>query len=215
MKKVSIIGSGAVGKALAKGFLKYGYDTTIASRDEAKRKNLANEIGGKIKTADFSAAAKEADIVVLAVKGGIAKQALQQCGVENLKGKTVIDATNPIADAPPQNGVIKYFTSLDKSLMEELQASAPEANFVKCFSSVGSAFMVDPDFGGEKPGMFICGNNENSKKTVKNILDQFGWEPEDMGGAEAARAIEPLAMLWCIPGFKDNRWSHAFKLLKK
>ena len=75
--------------------------------------------------------------------------------------------------------------------------------------------MVSPDFDGIKPTMFICGNDEGAKGEVKKILDQFGWETEDMGKVEAARAIEPLAALWCIPGFLQNRWTHAFKLLKK
>ncbi len=69
--------------------------------------------------------------------------------------------------------------------------------------------------GGQIPTMFICGNDEEAKKTVTKILDAFGWETEDMGMAEAARAIEPLCILWCIPGILNNRWSHAFELLKK
>lgn len=215
MKKIGIIGSGAVGKALAKGFLKYGYETTIASRTAQKQASLAAEIGGNIKTASFSETARHCDIIVLAVKGGVAESALDLCGIGDLSGKTIIDATNPIADAPPINGVLQYFTSLENSLMEMLQKKAPEANFVKAFCSVGSAFMVDPDFGGIKPSMFICGNNENAKKEVSTILLKFGWEVEDMGVVEAARAIEPLAMLWCIPGMREGKWSHAFKLLKK
>jgi predicted dinucleotide-binding enzyme len=215
MKKVGIIGSGAVGKALAKGFLKYGYETTIASRSDEKRKLLIAEIGGNIKADDFENTAKNSDILVLAVKGSAAKLALSQMGIDHLNGKTVIDTTNPIADAPPQNGVLNYFSSLDNSLMEQLQKTAPKANFVKAFSCVGSAFMVDPDFGGQKPSMFICGNNNDAKKDLTTILHKFGWEVEDMGAAESARAIEPLAMLWCIPGMRDGKWSHAFKLLKK
>jgi 8-hydroxy-5-deazaflavin:NADPH oxidoreductase len=97
--------------------------------------------------------------------------------------------------------------------MEDLQAAFPKAHFVKAFNSVGSAFMVDPSFE-MKPSMFICGNNEDSKSEVKSIVEDFGWEVEDMGKAEAARAIEPLCMLWCIPGFRENSWNHAFKLLK-
>lgn len=216
MKKIGIIGSGAVGKALAKGFLKYGYDVTIASRTTEKQAALAAEIGGNIKTASFSDTAKHAEIIVLAVKGGAAESALDLCGIDHLAGKTIIDATNPIdANTPPTNGVLNYFTTLQKSLMEILQAKAPKAHFVKAFSSVGSGFMVDPDFGGIKPSMFICGNNENARKEVTIILLKFGWEVEDMGMAEAARAIEPLAMLWCIPGMREGKWTHAFKLLKK
>ena len=74
--------------------------------------------------------------------------------------------------------------------------------------------MVNPELKDGKPTMFICGNEEDSKKTVGTILDQFGWEVMDMGKAEAARAIEPLCILWCIPGFLQNDWRHAFKLLQ-
>ena len=74
--------------------------------------------------------------------------------------------------------------------------------------------MVNPDFGGTQPTMFICGNDAQSKGEVKEILSTFGWDVEDMGGVEAAGAIEALCRLWCIPGFRENRWVHAFKLLK-
>jgi predicted dinucleotide-binding enzyme len=145
----------------------------------------------------------------------ICKEALKLAGPKNLTGKTVIDTTNPIADAPPVNGVIKFFTSLDNSLMEQLQVEYSDVNFVKAFSCIGSAFMVNPDFNGVKPTMFICGNNDGAKKQVSEILDKFGFEVSDMGKVEAARAIEPLCILWCIPGMTQNQWSHAFKLLKK
>jgi len=111
--------------------------------------------------------------------------------------------------------VLKFFTTMNESLMEQLQRQFPDAHLVKAFNSVGAAFMINPQFEGGKPTMFICGNDAQAKKTVTGILDQFGWETADMGGAEAARAIEPLCMLWCIPGFLRNEWGHAFKLLKK
>jgi predicted dinucleotide-binding enzyme len=133
----------------------------------------------------------------------------------NVAGKPVIDATNPIADLPPVNGVLKFFTSLDESLMERLQREFADARLVKAFNSVGNSLMVNPQFAGGKPTMFICGNNEAAKKIVSDILDQFGWEIADMGKVEAARAIEPLCMLWCIPGFLRNDWTHAFKLLRQ
>ena len=154
-----------------------------------------------------------ADVVVLAVKGTVAADALRAAGAANLAGKTVIDATNPIADAPPMNGVLRFFTDLNESLMERLQREFAGAKFVKAFNSVGNACMVNPQFKGGRPTMFICGNDDAAKKTVAGILDQFGWETADMGKAEAARAIEPLCMLWCIPGLLRNDWVHAFKLL--
>jgi predicted dinucleotide-binding enzyme len=152
--------------------------------------------------------------VVLAVKGSVASTALESAGAANLAGKTVIDATNPIADAPPDNGVIRYFTSLEYSLMEQLQKQFADAHFVKAFNSVGAPAMVNPQFKDGKPSMFIAGNDAAAKKTVAEILDQFGWEVEDMGGVKAARAIEPLCILWCIPGFARNDWFHAFKMLR-
>ena len=88
-------------------------------------------------------------------------------------------------------------------------------NKVVIDASVGNAVMYKPDFGGQKPTMFICGNDAEAKKMVTGILDAFGWETEDMGKVEAARAIEPLCILWCLPGILNNRWTHAFKLLKK
>ena len=151
---------------------------------------------------------------MLAVKGPVAIDVLRAAGAANLAGKPVIDATNPIADAPPVNGVLKFFTSLDDSLMERLQREFPGARFVKAFNSVGSDLMVDPQLPGGPPSMFICGNDEAARKTVTAILDQFGWDTVDLGKAEAARVIEPLSILWCIPGFLRNEWTHAFKLLR-
>ena len=105
------------------------------------------------------------------------------------------------------------FTDLNDSLMERLQREFPDARFVKAFSSVGNALMVNPQLRDGRPSMFICGNDEAAKQTVAGILGQFGWDSVDMGGVEAARAIEPLCMLWCIPGFLRNEWNHAFRLL--
>jgi len=212
MKKIGIIGSGVVGTTLADGFLKYGFQVLIGTRTLSKLDQWKSD-REELSTGSFKDAAEFGDILVLAVKGNKAGEALKMAGEANLDGKTIIDASNPIADTPPDHGVLKFFTTLDRSLMEELQAKYPKANFVKAFNSVGNALMVNPKLE-STPTMFICGNNEDAKKEVRSILDLFGWAIEDMGTAEAARAIEPLCMLWCIPGFLENRWTHAFKLLK-
>jgi predicted dinucleotide-binding enzyme len=103
---------------------------------------------------------------------------------------------------------------MNDSLMERLQREFPDARFVKAINSVGSPLMVNPSLK-DRPTMFLCGNDEEAKKTVSRIVELFGWEPADMGKVEAARAIEPLCMLWCIPGIARNDWSpRAFKLLK-
>lgn len=210
--KVGVLGSGDVAKVLGSGFLKHGYEVMMGTRDTSKladwsAQNPGGQIGSVAEAAEF------ANVIVLAVKGTAAADVLRAAGVPGLAGKTVIDATNPIADLPPVNGVLRFFTSLDESLMERLQTEFKGAHLVKAFNSVGSVCMVNPEFGGGAPTMFICGNDDAAKQTVTGILDQFGWQTADMGKAEAARAIEPLCMLWCIPGFLRNEWIHAFKLL--
>ncbi len=212
-KAIGVIGSGQVGQTLANGFLKHGYAVMLGTNTPAKVADLKSKT--KAKVGSFADTAKFGEIVVFATKGSAAEAALKATGLENLKGKTVIDTTNPIADRPPVNGVIAFFTTLEDSLMERLQKLAPDAHFVKAFSCVGNAFMVNPDFNGVKPSMFICGNHDGAKKEVSAILVQFGFEVEDFGKVEAARAIEPLCMLWCIPGFVRGSWNNAFKLLKK
>jgi predicted dinucleotide-binding enzyme len=212
--KVGVLGSGDVAKSLASGFTRHGHQVMLGSRDPEKLNDFVIKHKGS-QSGSVAEAAKFGELLVLAVKGAVAAEVLAAAGTANLVGKPVIDTTNPLADAPPDNGVLKFFTNLDQSLMERLQAAMPEAHFVKAFNSVGNAAMVNPQFPGGKPTMFICGNNDNAKATVRGILDQFGWETADMGKAAAARAIEPLCMLWCIPGFVSNDWYHAFKLLRR
>ncbi len=210
--KVGILGSGDVAKALGRGFLKHGHEVVMGTRTPDKLSEWVAK-NPKAHISSFAEAAKFGALVVLAVKGSAAPDVLRLSGSENFSGKTVIDVTNPIAEAPAVNGVLKFYTNLEESQMERLQREFASAHFVKAFNSVGSALMVNPQFRGGRPTMFICGNDDASKAPVAAILDQFGWEVADMGKAEAARAIEPLCILWCIPGFSRNEWTHAFKLL--
>ena len=210
---VGILGSGVVAKSLAKGFMKHGHMVMLGTRNPAKLEDWDWE-NRKGLVGSFAEAARFGETLVLAVKGTAAAEALHGAGITDLAGKVVIDATNPIAETPPANGVLHFFTTLEESLMERLQREFPAARLVKAFNSVGNAMMVNPQFAGGKPTMFICGNDEAAKNTVTGILDQFGWETADMGKAEAARAIEPLCILWCIPGFLRQEWTHAFKLLR-
>ncbi|MGP8252705.1 MAG: NADPH-dependent F420 reductase [Terracidiphilus sp.] len=212
--KVGVLGSGTVAQTLAAGLAKYCHQVVIGSRSPQKLAEFAAKNAG-VAAGSFAQAAAFGELIILAVKGDAASEALGLAGAANLAGKTIIDACNPIADAPPVNGVLQFFTGQNESLMEALQAEYPAANFVKAFNSVGAPRMVDPKFEGGRPTMFICGNDAAAKQTVTALLDEFGWETADMGGAEAARAIEPLCKLWCIPGFIRNEWTHAFKLLRK
>jgi predicted dinucleotide-binding enzyme len=214
--KIGVIGSGIVGRVLASAFLQEGYEVMMGSRNPNKEEVVKwkseNEKG---LTGNFEQTATFGNMIVLATAGRITKDVIELSGKNNFSGKIVIDATNPLAEAPPVNGILKLFTGPDESLMENLQTVLPEARFVKAFNTVGSGLMYKPDFNGVQPSMFICGNDVEAKTAVSSILQKFGWEVEDMGQAEAARLIEPLSILWCIPGFLRNSWTHAFKLLKK
>ncbi len=212
-QKIGVLGSGGVAQTLASGFLKHGHEVMMGTRDAGKladwkTTNANGHVGS------FADAAEFGEVVVLAVKGTAVSNALRAAGAQKLAGKPVIDATNPIADSPPEDGVLRFFTNFDESLMERLQREFPATHFVKAFNSVGSGLMVNPQLKGGPPTMFLCGDDEAAKKVVSEIIEQFGWEPADMGKAIAARALEPLCILWCLPGFLRNDWVHAFKMLK-
>jgi predicted dinucleotide-binding enzyme len=206
-----VLGSGQVGQVLAGGLARHGYDVRIATRTPEKLAEFSRKSG--IRVGSFPEVAAWGEGLVLAVLGRAAEDALREAGDANLSGKLVIDTTNPISNEPPEDGVLRYFTQPNESLLERLQAAFPNARFVKAFNSVGNALMVNPALPGGRPTMFYCGNDPEAKAVVARILDQFGWEAVDMGTAKAARAIEPLCQLWCIPGFLRNQWTHAFKLL--
>ncbi len=214
-KRVGILGSGIVGRVLADGFLKYGFEVMIGTRNTKNLSDWMESAGENATVGSFEDAAHFGDLVVLAVKGSAAEFVLDLAGAANLHGKTVIDTCNPINDEGPDNGVLRFFTKKNFSLMEQLQEKYSRIHFVKAFSCVGNALMVNPEFDEGKPTMFICGNDDKAKEDVKSVLELFGWDWEDMGAVEAARAIEPLCMLWCIPGILKNEWHHAFKLLKR
>lgn len=215
--KIGILGSGIVGRVLGSAFIAEGHEVMLGTKNVEKDdviKWLAENPGTK--AGSFEDTAVFGETIVLATSGDITAGVIKNAGFQNFKDKVVIDATNPIDHTrPPVNGVLPYFTTADESLMEQLQKFLPKAKLVKAFNCVGNAFMYKPDFSGQKPTMFICGNDEDAKKMVTTILDAFGWETADMGKAESARAIEALCILWCIPGILNNQWTHAFKLLKK
>jgi predicted dinucleotide-binding enzyme len=212
MSKVGVLGSGEVGRVLAEGFLSLGDEVMRGSRSPEKLASWKEGAGPKASTGSFAETARFGEIVVLAVKGNAAESCVADCG-DGLDDKVVLDTTNPISGEPAENGVLRYFTGPNESLMERLQRKAPKARFVKCFSCVGNALMVRPKLSA-MPTMFICGNDGAAKDTVRSLLGRLGWDAEDMGMVEGARAIEPLCILWCIPGLLRSDWMHALKLVR-
>jgi predicted dinucleotide-binding enzyme len=215
--KIGVIGSGQVGRTLATALLKEGHEIKLGTRNVSNPAVISWRAAPENQSAtvgDFREVAEFGEAIVIAVKGSKATEAIDLAIPVNFTGKVVIDVTNPISDNPPVNGVLSFFTNSNESLMEIIQSRIPEARVVKAFNSIGSDFMYKPAFSDGPPTMFICGNDDDAKTVVNDILVSFGWEVEDMGKMEAARAIEPLCILWCIPGFLRNSWSHAFKLMK-
>ncbi|MGA2581434.1 MAG: NAD(P)-binding domain-containing protein [Bryobacteraceae bacterium] len=208
------MGSGSVGQVLGAGFLKHGHEAMLGTRDP-KKKDVEDWVRATpgAKAGTFEEAARFGEVIVLAALGRAVESIVELAGPANFSGKTVIDATNPIADEPPVNGVLKYTTGPNESLGERIQAKLPAAHVVKAFNSVGNALMINPHFSQGVPTMFLCGDSAEAKAQVSGIAEQFGWEPYDCGSIVSARAIEPLCILWCLPGFLRNEWRHAFKLL--
>ncbi len=215
--KIGILGTGEVGKTLANAFLATGHQVRMGSRDASNEKALAwaKEAGAKsaASTGTFADAAKFADVIVLAVSWEGAENALKLAGPENLAGKVVIDATNPLRFTP---GLAPGLTlGHTDSAGEQVQRWLPAARVVKAFNSVGYSQMFQPDFPDGPPDMFICGNDDAAKNTVTDILTSFGWPTIDIGGIEGARVLEPLCLLWVDYAMRANSFTHAFKLLRK
>jgi predicted dinucleotide-binding enzyme len=213
--RVGILGTGDVGRALGKGFVTLGHDVKMGSREAKNEKALAwaKEMGAKASVGTFADAASFGEVIVLATLGVANESVLQMTGPEKLRGKVVIDTTNPLdfsGGMPP-----KLAVSGNDSAGERVQRILPDAHVVKAFNTVGNAFMFRPDFSGGPPDMFIAGTNDDAKKKVGGILQDFGWGVVDIGGIESSRYLEAMCMVWVLSAIRSNNWNQAFKLLRK
>jgi 8-hydroxy-5-deazaflavin:NADPH oxidoreductase len=199
--RIGILGSGAVGPALARGYARHGHDVRIGTRRA--------DVDG-LPTGPPQEVAGDAELVVLAVRGSAAVSVVSGLAVE-LDGKVVIDATNPLDASSSPPGL---FVGTTDSLGEQVQRAVPGARVVKAYNSVGNALMVDPDLPGGPPTMFVAGNDAAAKATVTRLLEETGWDVADLGGIEASRWLEALCMAWVAYGFTSGGWGHAFKLLR-
>jgi hypothetical protein len=198
---IGILGSGVVGRALAKGYAAHGHRVRIGTRQA--------EIEG-VPTAAPREVAAAAELIVLAVAGGVAVDLVTEVADE-LAGKVLIDATNPLDTS---SGRPELFIGTTDSLGERVQRAAPSARVVKAYNTVGAGLMVDPELPGGPPTMFIGGDDDEAKMTVTRLLEDTGWEVADLGGIEASRWLEPMCLAWTNYGFRTGSWGHAFKLLR-
>jgi predicted dinucleotide-binding enzyme len=208
--KIGILGSGDVGRALAKAFASEGHEVTIATRDVKGPKSADLQKLG-LKVDSFASTAKFAEVAVLATLWAGTKDAIALAGPKNLAGKVVIDVTNPLDFAggmPPTLAI-----SGNDSGGEQVQGWLKESQVVKAFNTVGNEHMYKPSFGKQTPTMFYCGNNAGAKEVVKTILLEFGWQPCDVGDINGSRELEALCILWVKIGMQSGNWANAFKVL--
>ena len=212
--KIGMLGTGDVAKALAKGFATLGHDVKVGSRSAGNEKAaaIAKELDRKGTAGTFAEAAAFGEVVVLATLGSANPEVLKAAGADRLRGKVLVDATNPLDFS---GGAPRLFLGHTDSGGEQVQRLVPEARVVKAFNIVGNAFMFRPVFLQGPPTMFFCGNDATAKKTVEDILVAFGWETSDLGGIESSRYLEAMCMVWVLHGIRTSSWSHALKLLRK
>jgi len=214
-KKIGILGTGDVGKALGRGFASLGHDIMMGTREPGAGKVVAflKEVGPKASCGTFEQTARFGDVIVLATLWSGTENAIELAGPDHFAGKTVLDATNPLVFRP--SGPPTLALGHTDSGGEQVQRWLPKARVVKVYNTVGNAHMVKPDFPGGPPDMFICGNCDEAKKEVAGICGEFGWPVIDIGGIEGARLLEPMCILWVQYAIQHGSWNHAFKLLRK
>ena len=211
--KIGFLGSGGVAQTLGSAYLEKGHEVKLGTRSPEKLDEWLAGAGESALVGSFADAAAFGDVVFICTKGDGALDSVKLAGVENFKGKTVIDVTNPLdfsGGVPP-----KLTSTLGNSLGEEIQKSLPDAHVVKAFNTIGAHIMVDPFFDGQPATLFIAGNDESAKAEVTKLAKEFGWDVEDAGGIGESFYLEAFAMLWINYGFKNNHWNHAFRFMKK
>ena len=210
--KIGIVGSGNVGGALGSRWAKLGHEVVFGTRHPGSGdvQKLAARASGKTSAATLADAAREGEVLLLATPWLATQEIL--AGLGDLKGKILIDATNPLIFAP--KGLELALGHTD-SAGEQVQRWLPSAHVVKAFNIVGYAHMFKPDFPGGPPDMFICGNDAGAKHTVTEILKDFGWPTIDIGGIKGSRLLEPMCVLWVGYAMSAGNGNHAFKLLRK
>ena len=212
--QVGVLGSGQVGQALGRGFASRNHKVMLGTRSPTSEKVQAWVAEGERRSGGtFADAAAFGELIVLATNGLAAEQALELAGPEELAGKVVIDATNPLEY--PEDGPVGLAFGFNDSLGERVQRKIPEAKVVKAFNTVGNPYMIDPELPGGPPTMLICGNDAGAKATVSGLCEDFGWEAADLGPIERSRALEEVAMAWVYYGMVKGSWDHAFKMLHR
>ncbi len=208
---IGILGAGSVGGTLGTRWAANGHKVVFASREPESQKSreLVANAGANASSGSNREAAAEADVVLVATPWEAAEEALRSAG--DLKGKTVIDATNPLL--PDLSGLA---VGCNDSAAERIAKAVPDAKVVKAFNSVGFNIMADPHFESGRVAMFYCGDDAGAKATVAGLISELGFEAVDAGPLRQARVIEPFAMLWISLAYQAGLGREiAFQLLRR
>lgn len=209
--KIAVVGTGSVGGTLGRRWAEAGHEVVFGSRDpsQPKAQELQKKCGGRATLATLPAAADEAELVLLAVPWGSARETIGQ--LRNLAGRVLIDCSNPL-----KNDFSGLELGHSTSAAEQIAAWAPAAKVVKAFNTVSTKVMLDPKFSGQPATLFYCGDDAAAKQTVAQLAEVLGFHPVDAGPLASARYLEPLAMLYIHLAFKQGWGSNcAFQIMKR
>lgn len=196
--KIGILGTGMVGETIGTKLVSIGHDVKIGSRSATSEKAVAwaGKAGARASHGTFADAASAGEIVINCTRGDGSLDALRAAGAHNLRGKILIDISNPLdfsRGMPPTLFVVN-----DDSLGERIQRELPDTRVVKTLNTVTASVMVDPGKLGGDHDLFMCGNDAEAKATVRRYLHEwFGWNSViDLGDISTARGTESYLPLW-------------------
>jgi predicted dinucleotide-binding enzyme len=194
--RIGILGSGVVGQTLGARLVEIGHDVMVGTTKPARLDDWLAAVGKGGSVGSFAEAAAHGDLVVVATKGEATLEVLARVGADKLSGKVLLDVTNPLdfsKGMPPT-----LFVSNTDSLGEQIQRAHPHAWVVKSLNTVNSAVMVDPgQLADGDHTMFLCGDDDDAKRQVVELLRGFGWKDIiDLGDITNARGLESLLPLW-------------------
>ena len=183
--RIGVLGTGVVGRTIAAKLVELGHDVRVGSRT------------AKEDAVTFADAAAHGELVFNCTAGDKSLEALRMAEADNLAGKILVDVANPLDFSQGRPPILAVCNS--DSLGEEIQRLLPRSKVVKALNTVNCNVMVDPSVVPGEHDVFVCGNNEDAKNEVRELLGSFGWPAErinDLGDITSARGTEMYLPLW-------------------
>lgn len=204
---IAIVGSGRIGLGLGSAWIAKGHEVIFGVRTPESQANqaLAAQLGARVES--VSAASQAAAVVVLAIPYPALDEVLDAVG--SLAGKTVIDCTNAVG---PGMTLIHGHTT---SAAEELQKRIPDAKVFKSFNAQGAENLRAPVYGAVPASNFFCGDDDQARQVVRQLVEDVGFDAVDAGKLANARQLEPLMLLWIAAAQALGTRDVAFKLLRR